>query len=310
MEVADIAYGFADFGNVIHCLQTETHTLIQRLDYHPLSLANIGISIPTKRATDARYWKAINGNIHDLLDENNVQGKPIVYDRPYSLTVGASMMLMVESLSPKAQQLLFLLSLFEDQSLPEPFVKFFHKFLQTDQTNSCVLKFYSAQKYLIDRSLIEILHIREDDFSLDAHSLRMHYVRESKPLELRSTASHILATSDLRVDDIQSGAAEGTLLMVLSAMYFEQRFKGEVEITFQKHRRIINGEVIPQNMNFGIDALQFVTDRRHQILPFAIKDLIWLLNVDDGAPGWKRQAHGYVKKVSPLITLHDYSCIR
>lgn len=266
-----------------------------------MALANIGISINESRATDLSQWEAIRDNFHVILDDKDFYSSPIVYDRPYNLAVGASMMLMVESLLPEARRLLFLMALLEGPELPETLIKFFYKFVLSVPTTEFILKYNTHEKYLEDRSLVELKR-RGNEPMLAAHSLRTHYIREKKTLDVSYIASHILAgasNTEGIADQIKRGDADETLVAILSAVYYEEPFRGVVGAILERHLRIIDDGVIPRSLNGEIDVFDLVEKTRHR-RPREIGHLVQLLNPEREC-GWKQQAHESAKKVGIAI---------
>ncbi|CAM6085547.1 unnamed protein product [Calypogeia fissa] len=273
-------------------LQRVTDDIIMAVEYHPLSLANIGMSVNRSWATDARRWRLIKDHINVHLDENDFR-TPLGYETRYNLSISASMMLMVDSLPSESQRLLCLLALFEDASLPEYLVKFFFKFVQP---SDFALKFTNQHKFLEDRSLIES-RIQGNRTVLGTHGLRTYYIRKWKTVEMRSLASQILCTAmDQDASKlIKSGDADETLVAVLSAMHFDQFFKDVVTSNLQSHIKILNGGVIPQTLNMRLDTHDIVELTRHR--KRETKAFVELLNADYGEPDWKHQAREYAKKI-------------
>ncbi|CAM6091706.1 unnamed protein product [Calypogeia fissa] len=273
-------------------LQRVTDRIIGAVEYHPLSLANIGMSVNRSWATDASRWELIEKNINVHLDDNDYR-TPLGYDTPYNLAISASMMLMVESLPSESQRLLCLLALFQGGSLPEYLVKFFFKLVQPRDFG---LKFTNQQKFLEDRSLIES-RIEGNRPVLGTHGLRTYYIRKKKTVEMSSIASQILSTTRDQdsVKIIKVGHEDETLVAVLSAMYFHESFKGLVASRLEDHVKILNGEVIPRSLNMRLDTLDIVELTRHR--KYQTERFVQFLSADYGEPDWKHRAHEYAKKI-------------
>jgi hypothetical protein len=220
---------------------------MKALEYHPLSLANVGMSIIGSRATDANHWREMEEDLHALLDDDTLEKYPLCYDRPYNLTVGASMMLMVECVPAETLQLLYLIALLE-VPVSERILKLFYQSIKTTNFDYR----YSVQlKDLEDRSLIE-LTMQGAIRILATHDLRIHYIREKRYRELRSLAAKIL------------GESTGSLFFIMGAMHFAQPFLDLATIHLEDHIRVINNGVIPRKMESGRDARALVTRiRRH-----------------------------------------------
>ncbi|CAM6091704.1 unnamed protein product [Calypogeia fissa] len=273
-------------------LQRITDDIITAVEYHPLSLANIGISVNRIWATDPSQWRLIKDHINVHLDENDFR-TPLAYDTPYNLAISASMMLMVESLPSESQRLLCLLALFEGGSFPEYLVKFFFKFVEP---NDFALKLTSQQKFLEDRSLIES-RIERDRRVLETHGLRMYYIRKRKTVDMRSIACKMLSMpmDQDATKRIRRGDADETLVAVLSAMHFDQFFKDAVASNLENHIKILNGGVIPRSLNMSLDTRDIVELTRHR--EHETRAFVELLNADYGEPDWKHRAREYAKKI-------------
>ncbi|CAM6125627.1 unnamed protein product [Calypogeia fissa] len=309
--MANYTDGLPTKGEFPQNLQRVTDAIIGAVEYHPLSLANVGMSINKSRAADASQWQLIKDNINVHLDENDFH-TPLGYDTPYSLAISTSMMLMVESLPSESQRLLCLLALFEGATLPEYLVKFFFKFIQPREFS---LKFSNQQKLLEDRSLIES-RIEGNMTVLGTHGLRTYYIRKNKAVEMRSIASQILSTTSMDQDAakiIERGDADETLVAVLSAMHFDQSLKDVVARNLENHVRILNGGVIPRSLDMFLNTPDIVERARRQ--EYKTKHLVKLLTYADcGEPAWKHRAHDYAKKIIIKVIcqgkLDDHSMAR
>lgn len=284
-----------------------TDGIIRNVGYLPLSLANVGISVNSSRATDASHWEAINDNLNHVLLHDDFQVSPVMYEKSYDLTIGASMMLMVESLRLDAWRLLFLIALLGGDHLPETLVRYFYKWIQPSQsTDLHRLNYENMEKYLADRSLVD-LHMQRNESrserlrgqrTLVGHRLRMRFIREKKSLDVRSIAAQIVESSNQGgTERIEEGDAEATLITILSAVYFQEPFADVVVNTLEKHCQLLDEGTIPRNISStGIDLRDLVKTAR-----YLIEGLVWLINVDRADPAWKQQAHGYARKVRMLI---------
>lgn len=153
-------------------------SISRKLAFHPLSLANVDMSIMRNRATKASKWGEKKKHLLLLLgDERIVPNNPFSYEMPYNLIVGASMMVIVDCIPlSEAHRILDLMSLFEGLGFKQNLFNFFNACIQTSRSN---FEFNFLVKYLKDRSLIE-KRKQGNKRMLEAHGLRTHYIREEK----------------------------------------------------------------------------------------------------------------------------------
>ncbi|CAM6115237.1 unnamed protein product [Calypogeia fissa] len=253
--------------------------IIHTLEYHPLALANIGISINRNRATDVEEWNLVQKHIYDCLrDEfNDSYRRRTLGD----FSVSASMMRMVEYLPPEELLLLFLMAAFNGGDSPEPLVKYFYSFIQR---NGFWVKMQI--ECLLDKSLIHKTG-RGDCSTLAIHRVRRHYILERKLPEVRCTVSQILAATGYQDEAKLMKREDGDdsiLVIVLGAMYFDESLLD-----------VLTDIVTTRGLDIGIDPLDLVEnaiERKH-----CFESLLWLLTVDHDAERWKRQANKSAKKI-------------
>ncbi|CAM6111308.1 unnamed protein product [Calypogeia fissa] len=228
--------------HIFLCVQSVADDIIDKLEYHPLSVANFGIGVDGSLATARSQWVTLRDNLYVLVDD--VQNWPI-YDSPYHSSVSASMMLMVNSLDREPYQLLDLVAMIDEQEVPQELVKYFYRLLQTSGYD-----YLRHEKVLEGNSLIELRHSWKG-LILAAHGLRIRYIREKRASDLKSIASQIVgASSDQdRTQLIRVGhAEEETLRTILSARYFHPSFTGRLATKLELQINSIRNGVIPREL--------------------------------------------------------------
>ncbi|CAM6084438.1 unnamed protein product [Calypogeia fissa] len=263
--------------------------IIEKLEYHPLSVVNFGIGVNGSLAMTRSQWVTLRDNLYVLVDD--VQNWPI-YDSPYHSSVSASMMLMVNSLDREPCQLLDLVAMIDEQEVPRELVKYFYRLLRTSGYD-----YLRHEKVLEGKSLIELRHSRKG-LILAAHGLRMRYIREKRASELGSIASQIVgASSDqARTQLIRIGhAEEETLRIILSARYFHPSFTGGLATRLELQIKIINNVVIPRELYDDSRERYLHKIIRHR--SDEIGALIGLLDTDHGDGGWRLEAREHAKKI-------------
>ena len=174
-------------------MQDVTHSIVAKLHHHPLALANVGINISRSHASGLKYWNLIQEDLQSHLDVVSItDARPILYDTPYSLSVRASMMVMLKGLRPEVLPLLGLIALFEGPCFPEDLLKLFYRRLSQSS-----LKYFAHMNYLEARSLIEMREKQSTDEKSWYQSvlLRTHYIRETRNVDIKALALHVLGGS-------------------------------------------------------------------------------------------------------------------
>jgi hypothetical protein len=183
-----------------------TKFIVEKLHHHPLSLANIGISIRSSQASDPSHWKMIEEDLKTCLEAVGIsKAGPVLHGRPYSFSVRSSMMVMVTGLRPEAFPLLGIMALFSSPYFPEETVKLFYG--RISQIN---IQFALYLKYLEARSLIKIWEQEKTvEFMVSMDGSRTQYIRETRSKELRALALHVLGVTNRQEESMQS-KEEGT----------------------------------------------------------------------------------------------------
>jgi hypothetical protein len=269
-------------------LQDVTNAIVGKLHHHPLSLANVGISISRSHASDPDYWNMIEEELQSYLDAIDISdARPFLFDSPYSLSIRASMMVMVKRLSPEVFPLPGVMALFNHPCFPEDLVKLFYR--RISQSN---IQFAGYMKYLESRSLIEMWkQEKTDEFMVSLGSQRTHYIRETRKVDMRALALFVLGVTQGGEDSMKS-TDEDILTTVIAAIEFAEPFLREVAFSLENLLRTNNDGEVPRvlgNPSFLGIARAIRSHREFRLL-------YRFLNFS-GEIGWKQQAHQYSRKV-------------
>jgi hypothetical protein len=278
-----------------HSMQDVTNSIVAKLHHHPLALANVGINISRSHASDPNYWKLIQEDLQSYLDVVSItDARPILYDTPYSLSLRASMMVMLKGLRPEVFPLLGLIALFEGPCFPEDLLKLFYRRLSQSS-----LEYFAQVNYLEARSLIEMREKQStDEIMVSMCPLRTHYIRETRNVDIKALALHVLGGSSGQ-EEAEQLKDEGILTVIIAAVEFAEPFLSEVATRLEHLVRINNGGEIPP----PIRDLSFLSIARTIRSHHEFRLLYRFLNHCQES-GWKQQACQYSKKVM-LTNKHE-----
>ena len=249
--------------------------MIKKVDKHPLSIVNVAVSMNRSGVFDSIHWKSLAENIYTFLDENVNSSRILVYERSYSHSVSASMMLMVESRGEVELEVLFLIALLEDiwgSKIPECLVRFFMRRFCRNNPSQFTQKYSDALQSLVNNSLVQEQVERTQKVSsyvetigtsrrfLAIHKLRREYIIQKRLSTLRVIASNLVAVSGgERIDKtlVNVRHSDDRLAVVLGALCFDSVLIEEVALPFQSLMRQINedGEQCDQEQEVASRAV-------------------------------------------------------
>jgi hypothetical protein len=266
-----------------------TDFIIEKLHHRPLALAKVGINISRSHSSDPNYWNMIEENLEAYLKAVTISDTlPVLYNTPYSLPLNASMMIMVKELRPEVLPLLGLMALFNGPCFSENLLKLFYR-----RISQSSLEYPVQMKYLEARSLIGMWENQNtDELMVCMDALRTHYIRETRKLDLRALAEHILSGSSGQEESMRN-TEESIITVIIAAIELAEPFLSEVATKLEHLVRINNGGKIPQTLGdpsfLGITR----TVRSHP----EFRALYRFLNHRKEG-GWKQEAYLCSKKVT------------